>query len=149
MDGINFKPRPVHSIEHNSIGYNSIGYNSLEHNSLEHNSLEHNSCSENVQTYENSIDLDPKISLVDISNEMDSEHNRFGEYTGGVYLPHNNGIATSDDQEAFLSVNLDPADIVGKDHGYPVEDLMGGDCIPLPYSSSDSITTNEDLFIND
>jgi hypothetical protein len=73
---------------------------------------------------------------------------RAGEFTAGVYMPSRKGIVTADDQDAFLAMSLAPADTVGKDHGYPVEGLMGGGYIPLPYSSIDGINTNEDLAIN-
>jgi hypothetical protein len=94
----------------------------------------------------NSGDL--KGSLDNTGRDLQGRKGGAGEFTAGVYMPPRQGIVTADDQDSFLAMGLTPADIVGKDHGYPVESLMGGGYIPLPYSSIDGITTNEDLTIN-
>jgi hypothetical protein len=91
---------------------------------------------------------DLKGSLDNTGGDLQDRKGGSGEFTEEVYMPSRQGIVTADDQDAFLAMGLTPADTVGKDHGYPVEGLMGGGYIPLPYSSIDGITTNEDLAIN-
>lgn len=54
----------------------------------------------------------------------------------------------ADEQEKFLALNLQPSDVVGGEHGLPIEEMRAGGYIPVPYSSIDGITTNEDLAIN-
>ena len=91
---------------------------------------------------------DLKGSLDNTGGDFQGRKGGVGEFTADVYMPPRQGVASANDQDAFLSMGLTPADAVGKDHGYPVEGLMGGGYIPLPYSSIDGITTNENLAIN-
>jgi hypothetical protein len=73
---------------------------------------------------------------------------RVEEFSPSVYMLPRHGISTSDDQDAFLAMKLTPSDVVGKNPGYPIEGLTTGGYIPLPYSSINGITTNENLAIN-
>ena len=49
----------------------------------------------------------------------------------------------SNDQNMFLNANLTPVGPVNNEHGFPVEELYHGGYIPLPYSTSPGIVTNE------
>jgi hypothetical protein len=91
---------------------------------------------------------DLKGSVDNTGGDFQGRKGGAGDFTAGIYMPTREGVVTADDQDAFLAMGLAPADTVGKDHGYPVEGLMGGGYIPLPYSSIDGIVTNEDLAIN-
>jgi hypothetical protein len=55
---------------------------------------------------------------------------------------------TADDQEEFLQLHLPPSDVVGGEHGFPIEGMRSGGFIPLPYSKNQGTVTNEDSTMN-
>ena len=87
-------------------------------------------------------------SLDNTGGDFQGRKGGAGDFTAEVYMPPRLGITTTDDQDAFLSIGLTPASALIENHGYPIEGLMGGGYIPLPYSAIDGINTNEDMAIN-
>ena len=52
------------------------------------------------------------------------------------------------EQDAFTKMHLPPSDVVGGEHGYPIEGMRSGGYIPLPYSQINGIDTNEGSRMN-
>ena len=100
-------------------------------------------------TLDDSLNSSLVSSNMEDSQELKGSYNKSTrEFNTGVYLPNKPYINTADDQDAYLSTFLNSDDSLNKENGNPSEGLMTGGFIPLPYSSSDGVTTNEYLSLN-
>lgn len=70
-----------------------------------------------------------------------------GKYQFGIDFKKPRNVYV-DEQNAFLSMNLQPTDMVGGEHGLPIEGMRSGGYIPLPYSEILGIDTNESSTMN-